>query len=82
MKSRHMEGLDHPLTLDEILDETNQLDVTSKTKQWLLTEALGKIPDAYPDPAVHYEEFGVIDLLPVPTTGFCSHFIIYFVFKF
>ncbi len=41
MKSRHMEGLDHPLTLDEILDETNQLDVTSKTKQWLLTEALG-----------------------------------------
>ena len=38
--------------------------------------------NAYPDPAVHYEEFGVIDLLPVPTTGFCSHFIIYFVFKF
>jgi hypothetical protein len=42
MKSRHMEGLDHPLTLDEILDETNQLDVTGKTKQWLLTEALGQ----------------------------------------
>jgi hypothetical protein len=42
MKSRHMEGLDHPLTLEEILDETNQLDVTGKTKQWLLTEALGK----------------------------------------
>jgi hypothetical protein len=41
MKSRHMEGLDHPLTLEEILDETNQLDVTGKTKQWLLTEALG-----------------------------------------
>ncbi|XP_049786494.1 general transcription factor IIE subunit 2 [Schistocerca gregaria] len=40
MKSRHQEGDDHPLTLDEILDETNQLDVGSKVKQWLLSEAL------------------------------------------
>ncbi|XP_046735996.1 transcription initiation factor IIE subunit beta [Diprion similis] len=40
MKSRHQEGDDHPLTLEEILDETNQLDVGSKVKQWLLTESL------------------------------------------
>ena len=33
MKSRHQDGDDHPLTLDEILDETNQLDVGSKIKQ-------------------------------------------------
>ncbi|XP_066590332.1 transcription initiation factor IIE subunit beta [Prorops nasuta] len=44
MKSRHQEGDDHPLTLDEILDETNQLDVGSKVKQWLQTEALLKNP--------------------------------------
>lgn len=40
MKTRHQEGDDHPLTMDEILDETNQLDVGSKVKQWLLSEAL------------------------------------------
>lgn len=33
MKTRHQDGDDHPLTLDEILDETNQLDVGSKVKQ-------------------------------------------------
>jgi len=33
MKQRHQLGDDHPLTLDEILDETNQLDVGSKVKQ-------------------------------------------------
>ena len=32
MKSRHMEGEDHRLNLDEILDETNQLDVSHKVK--------------------------------------------------
>lgn len=37
MKSRHQEGDDHPLTLDEILDETNQLDVGNKIKQVNLT---------------------------------------------
>ncbi|XP_023320169.1 transcription initiation factor IIE subunit beta, partial [Eurytemora carolleeae] len=41
MKHRHMEGEDHPLTLDEILDETNQLDISGATKQWLMLEALG-----------------------------------------
>lgn len=30
MKARHQEGDDHPLMLEEILDETNQLDVGSK----------------------------------------------------
>ncbi|KYN08615.1 PREDICTED: transcription initiation factor IIE subunit beta [Cyphomyrmex costatus] len=44
MKARHQEGDDHPLTLDEILDETNQLDVGSKVKQWLQTEALVQNP--------------------------------------
>lgn len=33
MKSRHQQGDDHPLSLEEILDETNQLDVGSKVKQ-------------------------------------------------
>eukprot|EP00096_Caligus_rogercresseyi_P003634 TRINITY_DN1693_c0_g1_i1.p1 TRINITY_DN1693_c0_g1~~TRINITY_DN1693_c0_g1_i1.p1 ORF type:complete len:328 (+),score=135.02 TRINITY_DN1693_c0_g1_i1:55-984(+) len=44
MKTRHMEGEDHPLTLEEILDETNQLDVSSRTKSWLLNEALVNNP--------------------------------------
>lgn len=44
MRSRHQEGDDHPLSLEEILDETNQLDVGSKVKQWLLTEALVNNP--------------------------------------
>lgn len=30
MKARHQDGDDHALTLDEILDETNQLDVGIK----------------------------------------------------
>lgn len=33
MKARHQDGDDHPLTIDEILDETNQLDVGNKIKQ-------------------------------------------------
>lgn len=40
MKVRHQDGEDHPLTLEEILDETNQLFVSPKVKQWLETEAL------------------------------------------
>lgn len=35
MRARHQEGDDHPLTLDEVLDETNQLDVGNKVKQVL-----------------------------------------------
>ncbi|VVC90968.1 transcription initiation factor IIE subunit beta [Leptidea sinapis] len=44
MKARHQEGDDHPLSLDDILDETNQLDVGNKIKQWLQTEALQNNP--------------------------------------
>jgi len=44
MKARHMEGEDHPLTLEEILDETNQLDVSTKTRNWLRDEALKQNP--------------------------------------
>lgn len=33
MKTRHQEGETYPLTLEEILDETNQLDVGNKVKQ-------------------------------------------------
>nr|CAD7408287.1 unnamed protein product [Timema cristinae] len=34
MRSRHQEGDDHPLSVEEILDETNQLDASSKIKHW------------------------------------------------
>lgn len=44
MRTRHQEGETHPLTLEEILDETNQLDVGNKIKQWLQTEALTNNP--------------------------------------
>ena len=32
MKDRHLQGEDHPLTVEEILDETNQLDIGSTNK--------------------------------------------------
>lgn len=32
MKTRHLDGDDHPLTIEEILDETNQLDIGSGVK--------------------------------------------------
>ncbi|XP_053612209.1 transcription initiation factor IIE subunit beta isoform X2 [Plodia interpunctella] len=44
MRARHQDGDDHPLSLDEVLDETNQLDVGNKVKQWLQTEALQNNP--------------------------------------
>ncbi|XP_055325207.1 general transcription factor IIE subunit 2 [Sitodiplosis mosellana] len=44
MRNRHLEGEDHMLTLDDILDETNQLDVGSSVKNWLQTEALQENP--------------------------------------
>jgi len=44
MKHRHMNGEDQPLTLEEILDETRQLDVSTKIKTWLATEALSSNP--------------------------------------
>ncbi|XP_068230946.1 transcription initiation factor IIE subunit beta [Palaemon carinicauda] len=44
MKARHQDGETHPLSIDEILDETNQLNVGTKVKQWLMTEALPDNP--------------------------------------
>ncbi|XP_028929248.1 transcription initiation factor IIE subunit beta isoform X3 [Ornithorhynchus anatinus] len=41
MKTRHQRGDTHPLTLEEILDETQHLDIGLKQKQWLMSEALG-----------------------------------------
>lgn len=32
MRLRHLDGDDHPLTLDDILDETNQLDIGSSVR--------------------------------------------------
>lgn len=32
MKNRHLDGDDHPLTIEDILDETNQLDIGSSVK--------------------------------------------------
>ncbi|XP_076846819.1 transcription initiation factor IIE subunit beta [Brachyhypopomus gauderio] len=44
MKTRHQRGDTHPLTLDEILDETKLLDISMKQKQWLMSEALASNP--------------------------------------
>ncbi|KAH9491613.1 Transcription initiation factor IIE subunit beta [Bulinus truncatus] len=44
LKSRHQGGARDPLLLEEILDETSQLDITSKMKHWLATEALVSNP--------------------------------------
>lgn len=40
MKERYRDGNMEPLTLEEILDETHQLDITARQKHWLKTEAL------------------------------------------
>lgn len=32
MKNRHQDGEDHPLTIEDILDETNQLDIGNSTR--------------------------------------------------
>ncbi|KAH8324034.1 hypothetical protein KR074_008609 [Drosophila pseudoananassae] len=44
MRTRHQDGDDHPLTIDEILDETNQLDIGQSVKNWLSGEALNNNP--------------------------------------
>ncbi|GIX77709.1 general transcription factor IIE subunit 2, partial [Caerostris extrusa] len=44
MKQRHLNGDSYPLSLEEILDETNQLDVGIRQKNWLLNEALVNNP--------------------------------------
>lgn len=40
MKTKHQSGMNDPLELEEILDETSQVDCTSKIRHWLSTEAL------------------------------------------
>lgn len=40
LKERHLSGDSEPLTLDEILDETEQTDISSKIKTWLANEVL------------------------------------------
>lgn len=37
-QTRHQRGDTHPLTLEEILDETQHLDIGLKQKQWLMNE--------------------------------------------
>ncbi len=54
MRQRHMEGDDHPLNLEEILDETNQLDVGNKIKAWLAAEALKNNPKISASPEGTY----------------------------
>lgn len=44
MKERFRQGDRDALTLDELLDETNQLDIGLKQRQWLETEALRNNP--------------------------------------
>ncbi|XP_053317664.1 transcription initiation factor IIE subunit beta [Spea bombifrons] len=44
MKTRHQRGDTYPLTLEEILDETQHLDIGMKQKQWLMSEALVNNP--------------------------------------
>ena len=40
MKTRHQDGDDHPLTIDDILDETNQLDIGSSVKNVMDTSII------------------------------------------
>lgn len=40
MKTRHQGNDMFPLDIDEILDETKQLDIGNKMKHWLVSEAL------------------------------------------
>jgi transcription initiation factor TFIIE subunit beta len=44
MRVRHQQGDNFPLTLEEILDETNQTDVGMQMRHWLNTEALRNNP--------------------------------------
>ncbi|XP_033624780.1 general transcription factor IIE subunit 2-like [Asterias rubens] len=44
MKQRHQQGDTFPLSIEEILDETKQLDAAPKQKMWLINEALPNNP--------------------------------------
>lgn len=40
MRTRHQQNDIYPLDIEEILDETKQLDIGNKNKHWLVSEAL------------------------------------------
>lgn len=42
MKNRHQDGDDHPLTIEDILDETNQLDIGTSVKTVRLFKTTNK----------------------------------------
>lgn len=44
LKERHLSGDSEPLTLADILDETEQIEVSSRTRAWLENEALDQNP--------------------------------------
>lgn len=44
MKQRHLNGDTYPLSLEEILDETNQLHIGQLQRNWLMNEALANNP--------------------------------------
>lgn len=44
LKERHLNGDCEPLTLDEILDETEQTEISTRTKNWLEDEVLEQNP--------------------------------------
>lgn len=44
MKERYLNQDSEAVTFEELLDETNQLDLSSKQKQWLLSESLPNNP--------------------------------------
>ncbi|KAH9423880.1 Transcription initiation factor IIE subunit beta [Dermatophagoides pteronyssinus] len=59
MKDRYLNGDSEALTFDELLDETNQLDLSPRQKQWLLTEAL---PD---NPRININDNGKYSYKPI-----------------
>jgi len=44
LQERHLNGDNEPLSLDEILDETEQIEIGTKLKNWLENEALEENP--------------------------------------
>lgn len=44
LKERHLNADSEPLTLDDILDETEQIDIGKKTREWLEGSALKENP--------------------------------------
>lgn len=40
LKALHQSGIQEPISIDDILEETNQTDIGPRNKHWLVTEAL------------------------------------------